>query len=319
MDPERRRSGWGARHRARATRGARARGWALSWALLTSCTPGLGDPATRAPAAEVSTLAAVPPEGLAFRSDYSHIVVREEGTIRTLYFVSEDGREHIESRMDVAHPERLLLPYAQAMFASYLFVPEPSRVLLIGVGAGSMVRFLEHHDPRVQVDGVDIDAVVLDLARDYFGTRGSERVQLFARDGFDYLATTELRYDVIFLDAFLKPVPDARAVETDASGVPRRLKTIETYQRMQDKLTPGGVVVVNLHHQTLAEDVATLREAFPRVHLFDVPGTGNHILVGSQVGGHREPARLRATGDAVDARLQADFSIAALVGQLRPE
>jgi spermidine synthase len=260
----------------------------------------------------------VPPAGVQFQSDYSHIVVRAEGSVRTLYFVSENGREHIESQMDLARPERLLLPYARAMFASYLYVPRPRRVLLIGVGAGSMIRFLEHYDPEVRVDGVDIDPVVLDVARDYFGTRPSEHVRLLARDGFDHIASTADLYDVIYLDAFLKPVPDARAVETDASGVPRRLKTIDTYGKMQSKLTPGGVVVVNLHYKTLDEDVATLRQAFARGDLFEVPGTGNYILVGSGDTARSDPAVLRVTGEVADARLNADFSIAALAAQLRP-
>jgi spermidine synthase len=262
---------------------------------------------------------AVPEQGVRVHSEFSHIVVREVGTVRTLYFVSEDGREHIESQMDIARPEQLLLPYARAMFASYLFVPEPHRVLLIGIGAGSMIRFLEHYDARVDVDGVDIDPVVVDVARDYFGTRPSAHVRLLVRDGFDHVETTEERYDVIYLDAFLKPVPDARAVDTDISGVPRRLKTIETYRKMQDKLAPGGVVVVNLHYKTLDEDVETLREAFAQEALFEVPGTGNYVLVGS--GAATLPSReaLRAVGARVDQRLGADFSIAELSSQLREE
>lgn len=268
--------------------------------------------------AEALGVLGVPPAGVQFRSAFSHIVVREVGTVRTLYFVSDDGREHIESRMDVARPEWLILPYARTMFASYLFVPAPRRVLLIGLGAGSMVRFLEHYDARVEVDAVDIDPVVVDVARDYFGTRPSERVHLLVRDGFDHIESTEARYDVIYLDAFLKPVPEAQA-DTDASGVPRRLKTIETYRKMQDKLAPGGVVVVNLHYKTLAEDVATLREAFAHGALFDVPGTGNYILVGTGAAEVPSADALRVVGRRVDARVKADFAIADLVDRLRAE
>jgi spermidine synthase len=202
------------------------------------------------------------------------------------------------------------------MFTSYLFVPEPKRVLLVGVGAGSMIRFLAHHDPGVEVDAVEIDPVVLDVARDYFGTRSSMRVHLIVEDGFDFIDRTTARYDVIYLDAFLKPFSDADpadpAVDTDSSGVPRRLKTIETYRQMQTKLAPGGVVVVNLHYHTLSEDVATLRQAFVRGHLFDVPGSGNFILVGTSDEAALTEAQLVDAGRRADQRLRADFSFGEL-------
>jgi spermidine synthase len=275
---------------------------ALAETELPSSTPGLR---------------AVPADGLRIDSEYSRIVVRETGTERTLSFLDDQGKEHVESRMDVADPSRLVLPYARSMFVSYLFTPEPERVLLIGLGAGSMVRFLERFDSKVRIDAVDIDPVVLDVARDYFGTRESERVHLIAADGFDFVERAEAVYDVIYLDAFLKPMPakgatpDA-ATDVDASGVPRRLKTIETYRKMQSKLRPGGVIVVNLHYMTLNEDVTTLREALGRGHLFDVPGSGNYILVGTSSEDEVSPSELFTRGQAVDARLGADFSFAEL-------
>lgn len=301
-------------------------------AFVLACTPppdgkAPSDVATEAPGgaeleSSVPGLRAVPADGVRIDSEYSRIVVREVGTERTLSFLDEQGKEHVESRMDVADPSRLVLPYARSMFVSYLFAPEPERVLLIGLGAGSMVRFLERFDSKVQIDAVDIDPVVLDVARDYFGTRESERVHLIAADGFDFVARAEAVYDVIYLDAFLKPMTaegataDA-ATDVDASGVPRRLKTIETYRKMQSKLRPGGVIVVNLHYMTLNDDVATLREALGRGHLFDVPGTGNYILVGTSSADDVSPTELFTRGQTVDARLRADFSFAELGRRLQ--
>lgn len=264
----------------------------------------------------------VPPEGVRIHSTYSDIVVREAGSVRSLYFLDEQGKEHLESQMDVARPAWLMVPYTRSMFASYLFVPEPKRVLVIGVGAGSMLRFLQRFDPTVHVEGVDIDRAVLDVARDYFGTTPSDTIELIAADGFDYLNETEHRYDVIYLDAFLKPKDDeaqAAAGDTDVSGVPRRLKTIDTYKRMQQKLTGSGVVVVNLHHQTVDDDAKTLREAFTRGHLFEVPGTGNYVLVGTQSDEPVDAATLEARGAEVEKRLGIGFSLSEVGRRLRVE
>lgn len=262
--------------------------------------------------AKSGELLPVPASGLRFDSEYSRILVREQGTVRTLYFVDDQGRERIESRMDVARPELLLVPYTRAMLTSYLFVPAPTRVLLIGVGAGSMVRFWEHHEPSLRVEAVDIDPEVLRIAREYFGTRSSQAVQLIAADGFDYLRTTEARYDVIYLDAFLKP-----SEGTDETGVPSRLKTIETYKEMQTRLRENGVVVINLHYPTLERDVAELRQAFAQTYLFRVPKTGNYILVGASEKRRFSAEELTTVGSRADSRLGASFSIAGWVEHLQ--
>lgn len=295
-------------------------------ALLANPAPGEGSSphaATRAQhSSPVPGVLSVPPEGVRVRSTYSDIVVREAGSVRSLYFLDEKGQEHLESQMDVARPAKLMVPYTRAMFASYLFVPEPKRVLVIGVGAGSMLRFIERFDPAVHVEGVDIDPAVLDVARDYFGTKPSDTIELIAADGFDYLNQTEHRYDVIYLDAFLKPKDEeaqAAAGDTDVSGVPRRLKTIDTYKRMQQKLAPGGVVVINLHHQTLDQDVKTLREAFARGYLFDVPGTGNYVLVGTQSDEGVNAKALETRGAKVDKRLGIGFSLSEIGRRLRAD
>lgn len=250
-----------------------------------------------------------------FTSRFSRIVVRQTGAIRTLLFVRDDGDEATQSRMDVHQPSRLVVPYTRSMFASHLFVAAPRKVLLVGLGGGSMVRFLRAHDPEVEVEAIDIDPVVVDIARRWFGTRDDARARLLVADGFDWLATTPARYDVIYMDAFLKP-----SMLTDETGVPLRLKTVAFFRQIQEKLAPGGVVVFNVNdHATVDEDLAALREAFGQTYVLRVPpATGNIVVVGTPAKDRATRAALEAAGAKADARLRADFSIARLVDQLDP-
>ncbi len=237
-------------------------------------------------------------------SEFSKIRIRRRGNVRSLLFVRDSGREALQSRVDLAHPHELLLPYSRAMFASYLYRPEQHRVLIVGLGGGGMVHFLRHHQPQLEIDVVEIDPVIVRLADEYFGVRPDENTNIFTADGVDYLRTTEESYDVIYMDAFLKPSAD-----TDATGVPQRLKTVAFYRAVQAKLKPEGIVVFNLNsHPNRDEDIATIGDAFPHTQLFDCPGARNLIVVGTTSAGPPDGASLETRAAELDRRFQANFS-----------
>jgi len=242
------------------------------------------------------------------RSKFSHVRVRRRGSVRSLIFVRNNGVEAVETVMDVRRPHVLLVPYTQVMFASYLFQPDPRRVAVVGLGGGAMVRFLRHHEPELVVDAVEIDPVVVKIAAEQFGTRPDDKLTITTADGLEYLKATDVRYDVIYLDAFLKP-----SAETDATGVPLRLKTEQFYGGLKGKLSPGGVVVVNLNqHPRVAGDLETLRAAFRQTHVFRVSTT--NVVVVASPSEQREPlSALRSRARELDRRFRANFSFAAML------
>jgi len=236
---------------------------------------------------------------LEVRSEYSLIRVRRAGSVRTLVFVRDNGVEAIESQVDLRRPHQLLVPYSHTMFASYLFQPHPKRVAIIGLGGGAMVHFLRRYDPQVHIDAVEIDPVVVKIAREYFSVQPDDRLNVITADGLDFLAKTQQQYDVVYLDAFLKPAPD-----TDETGMPLRLKTIRFYQMVQQKLRPGGVVAINLNqHPGLRQDIETIRQAFAQVYAFRV-GLGNLVMVGTAQPQRVSQAQLRRRAAELDRRFQ---------------
>ena len=209
------------------------------------------------------------------RSDYSHIRIRRKNNVRTMLFVRESGEEVGESQADIRKPGHLLVPYTQFMFASYLFKPNPRRVLVVGVGGGSMVNFLTQQAPEVHVDAVEIDPVVVKLAAEYFDTVPSEKVNIITADGAKFLEETENKYDVIYMDAFLQP-----SEKTDDAGVPLELKTEQFYRMVQTKVAADGVVVFNLDiRKKTKDDIQTLRRTFSQLHLFRAAKT-NFVAIG---------------------------------------
>ena len=244
-------------------------------------------------------------------SEFSRIRVRRQGNIRTLLFVRDSGEEVVESMLNVKKPYDLLVPYQRHMFASYLFRPKQEHVLLVGLGGGGMVHFLTHYDPAVHVDAVEIDPAVVKIAEGYFGVRSGGNVNIVTADGLQYLEKTDQQYDVIYLDAFLKPAPD-----TDPTGMPLRLKTQRFYKDIQGKLKSEGLVVFNLNpHEGIDADIKTIRGAFAQVYVFRIADT-NVVVVASPATQREQPAVLKARAQQADRRFKATFSFAELLKNL---
>jgi spermidine synthase len=123
-------------------------------------------------------------------------------------------------------------------------------------------------------------------------------------DGFEYLKKTESRYDVIYMDAFLKP-----SGNTDETGVPLRLKTIQFYKEVQKKLVPDGMVVFNINpHSMIDDDVKNIRDAFPQTYVFQLPNSEGLVVVGSLAERRVELPALLNRAAELDRRFKTTYS-----------
>jgi spermidine synthase len=172
-----------------------------------------------------------------------------------------------------------------------------------------MVRFLNHFFPQVRVDAVEIDPVIVSIARQYFGTGPGPRTRIFTQDAFEYLRRTSERYDVIYMDAFLKP-----SEQTDATGAPLRLNTVAFLRSLHQQLRPGGLVVFNINYSREADaDIENVRAAFPSVDVFRVPGTGNLVIAASVAERKVSGRELRERAEELDRLRDHGFSFEHLV------
>ncbi len=245
------------------------------------------------------------------KSEYSHILIRRQGSIRSMNFVRDNGAEQVETACNMKKPYDLVTHYSRLMFASYFFMPQQKQVLIVGLGGGAMVHFYEHYDADVKVDAVEIDEKVVQLADKYFDVRTQKNTHIITDDAFKYFKSTNTLYDVIYMDAFLKP-----SEETDATGQPLRLKTVEFYKGLREQLTPDGVVVINLNiYQGTNDDLAAIRKVYPQVYTFRVP-TANMIVVGTWDKTRVASAALREKATALDRRFKATFTFQSVLGTM---
>lgn len=92
--------------------------------------------------------------------------------------------------------------------------PEGSKVLLLGLGGGTLVK--QFQDLGFETDVVEIDSRIRDVSFDYFGLDRSTNV--FIDDARHYIKTTKKKYDIVIFDTFL------------GESVPEHLVTVEGFE-----------------------------------------------------------------------------------------
>jgi spermidine synthase len=202
-------------------------------------------------------------------SQYNTVVVTEDDQgLRTLWFERGGARQSVVKPGD---PDHLELAYARAMLVGLGFDAQPKRVLVVGLGGGTLPGFLHVHYPQAKIDVVDIDPVVVEVAKRYFGFREDETMRAHVADGRRFIEQSREPYDLIMLDAF------------GSDNIPYHLATRQFLEAVRRALAPGGVVVANVWSRAsnplYDAMVRTYQEVFDELYVFDVRGTGNKILV----------------------------------------
>jgi spermidine synthase len=203
-------------------------------------------------------------------SPYNTIIVTEDHRgLRTLLFERGGGRQSVVKPGD---PDHLELPYARVALAGLALCEEPRRILVVGLGGGSLPMFLRAHYPAATIDVAEIDPDVVAVAKKFFGFVEDERMRAHVGDGRQFIEKAPPEdYDIIFLDAF------------GAHDVPKHLTTREFLQITRRALRPDGVVVSNVWRPAsnpLYDAMArTYQEAFEELLILNVPGDVNNIFL----------------------------------------
>ncbi|MBI3524921.1 MAG: fused MFS/spermidine synthase [Betaproteobacteria bacterium] len=177
--------------------------------------------------------------------------------------------------MRIRRPFALELAYTREMMACLLLRAEqewPRRALLIGLGAGSLAKFIYRHLPQTRITAVEIDPRIAPMAQQYFRLPDDpQRLKVVIADGADYVVQNSGRYDAIFVDGF---GADARA---------GRLDTADFYAACRTRLSPQGLLVCNLlsHSRGFAASARRIDLAFDhRAIVFPSLDSGNAIAFG---------------------------------------
>ena len=177
------------------------------------------------------------------------VEVRERQGVRTLHLDSDT----VQSAMRVGQPEALELSYTRAMMAFLLFAPPPRSALLIGLGGGSLAKFIHRYMPETRVQVVEVKREVADVAHAWFGLpEPCTRLSIAIADGAQWVAAVSEPVDLLLVDAY------------DGRSLAGSLATDDFFRAALGALTPGGVFAMNLWSSDRAFDrnVRKIERAF---------------------------------------------------------
>ena len=195
--------------------------------------------------------------------------ISEAAGVRYLHF----GSEWVQGAMRIARPYALELDYTKEMMLPLLLRPDdwPRRVLLIGLGAASLTKFLWRYRPDAKLTVVEIDPQVEAVARQFFKLPDDpQRIQIHHADGADFIIQTKQKYDLILVDGF------------DSKARAGRLDTLPFYLNCKARLAKEGLLCINLlaRRKSFNHSIQQIKEAFDG-HVISFPSRdeGNAIAI----------------------------------------
>ena len=201
------------------------------------------------------------------------IEIRESRGVRSLHF----GSDWVQGAMRISRPWDLELIYTREMMAALLlsaiWPAMPQRILQIGLGVGSLTKYIYRYLPEATQVVIEQSGAVVAAARQGFILPAeSDRLQIIVAEGAAWVANTTEVFDLILVDGF------------DADGQTAGLERVRFYQDARKRLAPGGLFVCNFlsHSSGFLESCLALDSAFAgRTRLLPKTPGGNVIALGA--------------------------------------
>lgn len=159
------------------------------------------------------------------------VEVTEVDGVRALHL----GNSTVQSAMRIKAPNDLELTYTRGMMSFLLFRPEARTLLLVGLGGGSIPKFVHHYMTHMTITAVEINPRVIEIARSHFWLpEDDDRLVVVEADGAAIVRETVGVADVLMLDAYAP------------HGIAPDLCSQDFYDTCAEALSSDGVLVVNL-------------------------------------------------------------------------
>jgi spermidine synthase len=161
----------------------------------------------------------------------------------------------------------------------FLYHPSPHTGLVIGLGGGFTLGAVARH-PIEKIECVEISSAVVRAAAHFSQATGDplshpDRIRLIEGDGRNFVQFSKKSYDIII----------SQPSNLWVSGM-ANLFTLEFFEKVRSRLTPGGVYshwvyASRLEEQDFRQVLRTFYWVFPHGSLWEVQPGGDYILLGS--------------------------------------
>jgi len=208
------------------------------------------------------------------RSLYRNILISEENGKRCMRFMMKDVATHNQSCRYLSDDKKLVFDYTKMVVAGMMFKSDAKRILIVGLGGGTLPMSFNELLPNATTTTVEIDDAVVRAARKYFNYSESSRIVTAIEDARIWIkraAKRNEKFDLIVLDAF------------NGDYIPEHLMTKEFLSEVKSLLDDNGLVLANtfstsrLYH---AESV-TYEAVFPALRMMK-SAKGNRVILAAK-------------------------------------
>jgi spermidine synthase len=229
---------------------------------------------------------------------YKKAFLIEEFEYRSMCFAL-DGCTQSEMRID--DPYALVSEYTRKMMGFLAFQPRPKRILIIGLGGGSLVKYCHRYLPRTRITAVEIDSDVLMLRSQFLVPPDDDRLTVIQADGADHVARMAdrgERTNAILVDAY------------DHTGIANSVVKRSFIENTKQILGANGVFVMNLVAESADahRHVKTVQQVFGDTVVVAMQRGGNLVIFAGQALHDPQRARMAArNAERVEDRLGLFF------------
>jgi len=196
---------------------------------------------------------------------HHQIRITQEGNIRKL--LSGHGMCQEQCGIDISDLRLHFFDYSFLSMYSFLFVPAPTNVLVVGLGGAVIPREFLYYYPDIKIDIIEIDPDMVKIAKDFFFFEETSNVNVYLGDAFYVVKELSSKYDIVILDAFL------------GNYIPFHLMSIEFLQSVSEILKDDAVLVVNscVVHPSFNNQLNTFRKVYGE-KIYHIDGIKNSLV-----------------------------------------
>ena len=175
------------------------------------------------------------------RANISDFLYSTESEYNIIMVTESHGQRFLRLNKLWGHHSKSLDPktklsgdYYDQFLVAQLF-SDAKTTLILGNAAGTSMMQTRHFF-STRVDGVEIDPVITEVGKEFFGLVLDDMNRIYHEDARSYLIKKQEKYDVIYVDIY-----------AGSAYVPFHVTTREFFELIKAALSEKGVMAINLH------------------------------------------------------------------------
>jgi spermidine synthase len=137
------------------------------------------------------------------------------------------------------------------------------KILILGFGGGTAAKIASKFWPAAQITGIEIDPIIIKLAKKYFHVDQIPNLKILQTDAIDYIVNNQ-QFNLILVDTYL------------GDQLPLHSESPNFLNALKKTLSQNGIIIFNRlfwgeHKEKAKKFTQNLEKIFPQIELIRTP------------------------------------------------